>query len=55
VEGAAMFLFEVFLKAKTASRGREKFPSRNLFATTSSNIFTIESRDTGTTKKVART
>ena len=32
VRGVAMFLFPES-KAKTASRGREKFPSRNLFVT----------------------
>jgi hypothetical protein len=34
--GAAMFLFYE-IKAKTTSRGREKFLSRNLFVTTEEN------------------
>jgi hypothetical protein len=34
VENTAMFLFEVLRKVKTASWGREKFQSRNLFVTT---------------------
>ena len=40
VRGAAMFLFRQEPKAKTASRGREKFTSENLLVTTS------ETRDT---------